>query len=974
MAAAKAALDRGDNAAAIDSLDQVISIDPAHAEALVYRAQLARDAGDEPGALALVRRVPPGPGPMGGVAKFIEGSLLLSAGDAGGAESCWRQSIEWHPGYRQPRSALIELLLTQLRGAEARQQILDSRRLAPLSLVQLVQYQASFTELARPADSRVLLARLLEHAPADRPLRIALIRDDLAAREFDDSVRRIREGLELAPQDADYTGLLIEALCRGQRVAEASSEWAKAGSIDLSKSVWGWRGMAALADATGDWQATAAGWWHVVQSQPFDQHAHYRLAVALERSELPDAATTQSRRTREVERLVEFISHILKGDTSRGHLVADMVRQIVESLLALRRPADARLWLDFLLSQSPPGETSQRLVRRLAEVEQAMGDGDSQEQLLGQLLASRSAEANRASGGSRLSPRPTFERESTRDAAPLPAFDGQTESSPSVPSRIRLVDQHAEAGLSFQHFNGPTEFKYLLESLGGGVGVLDYDRDGWPDLYFPQGCSIPYDPGSMTYLDHLSRNRGDGTFVETTTSAEVRENQYSQGIAIGDFNEDGFADVAVGNYGRTTLLLNDGDGTFSDVSTALRPGEEHWNSSLAWGDLDRDGDLDLYIVNYVLGATKVCREPGGTVRACSPANFEGEPDLLFLNEGDGTFRNIPLAAAGLGGAEGKGLGIVVAHLDEDDWPDIYVSNDGTPNFFFRHSGVVRDGIPQYAEEGLLSGAALSADGRSQAGMGIACADLTGDQRNDLYVTHFYNDYNTLYSNEGQGLFRDVTHDLRLAEPTMRLLGFGTQAIDLDLDGWQDLLLANGHIDDFRHDSIPWTMPMQLFRNRAGRAWTDESKSAGEALTRETLGRAVARLDVNRDGRPDAVVVHQDQPVSLLVNQTDQAGNSLTVQLIGRDSNRDAVGTRVVVTAKGRSQSLDLCGGDGYFASNEKLLVFGLGSAIQADRMEVHWPSGARSAFLDVGAGRVTCIEGMDATFPSLPPGLSLRRR
>lgn len=942
LANAKSAIAQKQIPAAIQALEELFEQQPDHSEALLYRAQLAREAGDEQAALGYVRRIPADSGPHAATKLFFEGSLLLARGEAVAAERLWREAITLRPSFLQPRGALVELFLTQHRGKEVRGELLDLQRIRPLSLVQLVQYQASYTELARPDGSRKTLERYLQSAPDDRDTLIALVRDLLAENELDRAAALLRERLERSREDDSLRGLLIETLVRGGHLDEAS-RLAGSGPPAADASLWQWRGAALLADARSDAVAAAAAWWQVVERTPDDRNANYRLAVTLDRSGRADDAKVQFQRTRAVELLIDHVSHILKGDTRQTALVGRMAKQIAQQLIVLDRPEDAALWLELLLRQTPADEDLARLARRLADTAAAAAKRADQRRELGAALLSRARAVPQLDHGG---PESAQRRE-------LP----ELASASACP--IRLEDQHAAAGITFQHFNGPTEFRYLLESLGGAAAVLDFDQDGWPDLYLPDGCNIPYAAGDRSHLDRLYHNRGDGTFREVGSTAAIDENRYSQGVSAGDFNNDGLPDIAIGSYGGTTLYENNGDGTFSDLSDRLGPQGEHWNASLAWSDLDRDGDLDLYVVNYVLEARKVCRTPEGVVKACSPGNFAGEDDLLYLNAGDGTFQNVPLAAAGLEAAEGKGLGIVVAHLDGDDWPDLYVSNDGTPNFLFRHTGEVVGGIPQFRETGFESGAAVSADGRSQAGMGIACGDLNGDLLTDLYVTHFYNDYNTLYLNRGEGVFEDDSQAQGLVEPTMRLLGFGTQPIDFDLDGWPDLLVANGHIDNFESEGIPWKMPLQLFWNRRGAGWSEVGGTAGEPFAGKSLGRGVVRWDYDRDGRPDALVVHQDRPVSLLRNATPRTGKSLSLRLIGKGSNREALGARVFVEIDGRTGSLELIGGDGYFASNERTLQFGTGTGENVGPVRIVWPDGETEVRDGMKTGPFVIVQGTE---------------
>ncbi|MDX1970790.1 MAG: FG-GAP-like repeat-containing protein, partial [Planctomycetaceae bacterium] len=569
LTSAKTALNANQTEPAVTLLDQLLDRQPDHAEALLFRAQLARDAGDDALALTLVRRIPPTPGSLAGTGKYLEASLLLAQGDCREAERCCRTAIEWHPNYRQPRVALVELLLTQLRGAEAREQLQDWRKRQRWTLTQYVQHQLALSELARPADSRPTLRKFLTYQPDNRRCLLALVRDELTAGEFSQAINRLQAVLQDRADDEELQGLLTEAFVRaGTLDRAASSPGAELPSRPAP--VARWRGVALLADAESNWPTAAAAWWHVVHLSPDDRHASYRLAIALERLGRTDAAQRQFQHTRQLEVMLDHVTHILAGDQRQSHLVAKMAGRIAELLLDLQRPAESQLWLEYLAETVPNSPNTKALWERLTAASRAkLSEGPETADLGPELLS-----AARNSSPSRAMPTQS------------PAAAGDAPSG----STIQLVDRQASAEISFQHFNGPTEFKYLLESLGGGVAVLDYDNDGWPDLYFPQGCRIPFDPADGEYTDRLYRNLSDGTFLDVTQAAGIVENRYSQGVAAGDFDNDGDSDLVVANYGRNTFYANNGDGTFSDISAALESDGDHWSSSAAWGDFDHDGD------------------------------------------------------------------------------------------------------------------------------------------------------------------------------------------------------------------------------------------------------------------------------------------------------------------------------------------------------------------------------------------------
>jgi hypothetical protein len=385
-----------------------------------------------------------------------------------------------------------------------------------------------------------------------------------------------------------------------------------------------------------------------------------------------------------------------------------------------------------------------------------------------------------------------------------------------------------------------------------------------------------------------------------------------------------------------------------------------WSSSVGWGDLDRDGNLDLYVVTYV-DSLRVCRGPNGQIATCDPQSFQAVQDQLYRNRGDGTFEDVS-ASAGILAPDGKGLGIVVADFDNDDWPDIYIANDGTPNFLFHNQGHASQENPKefvsFGSKGMISGAAVSGNGKAQAGMGIACADFDHNGLLDLFVTNFYLEMSTLYLNRGQLLFDDATEPSKTSRATRLMVGFGVQAVDFDHDGNQDLMTANGHIDDFRFRQEPWKMRPLLFRGLGDGSFQDQSQGAGEYFHGEYLGRGVARLDWDRDGDPDLIVVHQDAPAALLSNETPREGNGLIVELHGVESNRDGIGARLEVVDERTTQILENVGGDGFYASNERLLMVGLGKSQTVKSLSIKWPSGRREVLEHIPANsRVTVVEG-----------------
>lgn len=554
-----------------------------------------------------------------------------------------------------------------------------------------------------------------------------------------------------------------------------------------------------------------------------------------------------------------------------------------------------------------------------------------------------------------LQPKESKPPESKRKPSSLTiGIENVSGSRSEIAHATRFTNIAPQCQVDFTYQNGAKGKHLMVEATGGGCGWLDYDCDGQSDLYLVQGGDPTQPDDSHEPSDRLFRNAGDNQFEDVTEWAGISETRYGQGIAVGDYDNDGFDDIFVTNVGRDSLYHNEGDGTFTRVETSAVSTDSLWSSCAAWGDIDRDGDLDLYVGHYCEYDPlnpKPCTSKSGRAAICHPKDVDPCPDEFYLNQGDGTFQ--PAAAQlGLFGPGNRALGVVIADFDNNSWPDIYVANDTTDNFFF-----ISNNGQKFEEKARLFGGAVNINGSPQASMGIAVGDYDGNGFLDIYLTHFHDEWNTLLQNLGPAGFHDVTAAAGLAVPTMSKLAFGAVMQDFDHNGWQELLVANGHIDDVRADGIEFEMHPQLFAFN-GATWDDHSQTSGEFFDKRILGRAIATADFDNDGDLDAAVVAQNSPAAMLRNDSE-GGHWLNIRFIGRDSNRCGIGCRVRIQCGDRTYLQELAGGTSYFASNQPILSFGFGDCEGPFKLGVRWPNGERQVVADVAADQLFVLQESD---------------
>ena len=542
-------------------------------------------------------------------------------------------------------------------------------------------------------------------------------------------------------------------------------------------------------------------------------------------------------------------------------------------------------------------------------------------------------------------------------------------------SQVRFVDVTRSAGITFRHDNAFSPEKYLIETMGSGCGWIDYDQDGWLDLYLVNGAATPAYSPKHPLRSALYRNNGDGTFSDVTGRAGVgAEGLFGMGVAVGDYDNDGFPDLLVLGYGRCILYHNNRDGTFTDVTTRAGVANSgQWASSAAWFDYDNDGHLDLVVANYVDWSPErnfYCGDRGPEMRSyCHPDDFRGQPPTLYHNNGNGTFTDVS-KSSGVGLKGGNGLGVVTFDYDNDGWQDIFIANDHMPNFLFHNN---RDGT--FREVAYVAGVAVSSDGEFEAGMGADAADATGRGRMDLIVTHLDMQLARFYQNLGDQTFDDATLRSKIGYSTYHMSGFGTRFMDYDNDGAVDIFMANGHVlDNIQryHGETRYAEPKLMFHNNGRGVFENVTDRLGLDFQLPRVSRGAAVADFDNDGDLDILVNNNGQPPQLLRNDGGSANHWIEILLIGTKSNRDGVGARLKLVAGDLILYDQRKGGVSYQSAQDPRLHFGLGQRTQIDSVEIIWPSGMKTKQSNLKCDQFLTIEEgkgiVERPFPPVASG------
>jgi len=891
-------------------------------------------------ALATLLPVVEEPGPKQSQILFATGELEIKLGHSDDAERHLRQLIAIEPQQKLAWQRLAYLLTVEGRGQEAVPWRMKSLQVGDFTLTDLLflgnpEAIAQMSELDQfrnnnPGHPTVLFSEAL----------VAIRENEVAtARQLLE--KAVSQDPDLAVAQA-WLGTLLLELPDSQPFVN----WYAAMPTELQTdaAVWVVRGLWSLNQDQP--KAAARCFWEALKQNPNHQVACYQLAISLTRVGQEELAGRIKERARRLQELELLLSRL---DTTGSDV--GMLAEVGLLTEQLGRLWESYGWHSLVLARQSDADTSRAALDRLRP-ELKTGAG----QVVAKLDPSRMMDLGEY-------PLPDMTR-GTSSA-------GGGQEKPAV-AEIIFADIASEVGIEFQYFNSDdpsTEGRRMFEFTGGGVAVLDYDGDLWPDVYLTQGCLWPAVADRQQYRDRLFRNLGNGRFQDVTAESGLGDHRFSQGVQVGDYNNDGFPDIYLGNVGENRLYHNNGDGTFEDVTEAAGVSGARWTTSCLVADLNQDGLADLYEVNYLSGKNVfdlICSQAGGKARSCSPTEFDAQQDRLWLNLGNGRFEDAT-KRMGIMAANGKGLGIVAADFDGSGRLSMFVANDMTANFYYTR-GSQAGAAERFTEEAVVRGLAYDRAGKAQACMGVAVQDYNQDGLADLFVTNFYKESNTLYVQQSGGLFRDGTRQASLRQSSFNLLGFGTQFLDAQLDGQPDLVVANGHIDDFTYQGIPFQMQPQFLVNVNGK-YRETGNPAGPYFQRKLLGRGLACGDLNRDGKPDFVVSHLDAPVAVLENRTAQTGNFLAIELRGTRLQRDAIGATVtVVTATDppRTWVRQLTAGDGYQASNQRHLLMGLGNAQGVQQLEVRWPSGQVDRYLEPPINQFLMLIEADQRLHLLP--------
>lgn len=870
--------------------------------------------------------------PDGLLARFSAAEIYLELGQLTQAENFYRQVLSAQPGNGLTNERMAFLLS------------MTGRRWAALDhyFVLIKGGEAGYRELALAADvgRSIEQAEFLEKCkrlcPTDKLVRLAL-----ATHSYDEGHSDAQELLKQL--SSQFPELIAAQSMWGELLVDDSSRtaflnWHESlpSAAEDSPDIWFVRGL--WARKQSDLEAARECFWQTVIRTPFHRRALYMLGQVLLALDDPQADQV-AEYAQSLIHLSQSIDQVLisKGNSEKNfHETTRLLEQ-------LGRLWEACAWSVVGRERFPdsnwPSETLSRHGYKLTTE-------------LPWIQVEKNPVANR-----KKSSVPHFDRLLAKVSTDSKSVRGAATSETVDEAEIRFEEVSL---IPFQYFNSEdlsTKGVRTFEQTGGGVAIIDFDSDGYPDVFLSQGSKWntgeDQPAASVVHSDKLFRNADGESFIDASSGLTGLDSGYGQGCSGGDFNNDGFTDLYVANVGKNCLYQNLGDGTFEVVTELAGLTDDSWTVSSMVADLNSDGLPDLLDVNYLMGEGVFERICEG--RACSPSVFPGAPDRILINQGNGEFAEAKDATPL---KETKGLGVVAFELEPNRRPKLFVANDQVANFFLDNLPTEDADEINLKNHANVAGLAFNDDGLPMACMGVAIDDFDGNGSLDLFVTNFQNEANTLYLQDSPGLFGDATKAAGLEAASIPYTGWGTQSLDADLDGWPDLVIANGHVDDYRDEGGEYHMRPQFFRNLRGKFHELMPDSVGRWFADKYLGRGLARVDWNRDGLPEFIVSNINSPLALMKNVSINTGHFLKVKLIATQTARDAIGARVSLQLGDRSVTRQLVSGDGYMASNERVVNFGLAGSDRIDRLVVHWPSGAKTTLESLPAdSALKIVEG-----------------
>lgn len=929
---AHAAKSHGDLNRALALATRVIERDPQSLEGLLLAGFIANKMGNTEKELEYCRRIPESAGGLE-VADRLKsaGQAALRCGRASDAEYFYRRAGTLLPDDQMIHRRLGTLLLGEARRWESAPHLLALVKGMSFTLEEL----AFLGNADEVYDAEKMIAFFEQSVPDDLIPSMGRARLKIFQLSLADAEAILQQILS---QQSDFLEARVQlgVVLMLQARHEELLDWANELTPAMQRHPDTWWVLGKRAREIGDTQGAIRCAWETLRLEPNHLSATYLLAQLLPVEGHPTEGQYFLQRATNLEILASTIHELLL----RSPTSAKMLR-CAQACEDLGRLWEAWAWHVSIETYHPddviPGERSRLRSLLTAQTPQTLPDHD-------------------------------LARKIDLSSFSMPNWMKQARSpssiSPDSLPDVRFEDVTISVGLDFCYENGAKAAERgftIYQSIGGGVAAIDFDQDGSPDLFFPQASDLPPQSTGIEAADRLYRNVR-GRCVDISSFALPVDSAYGFGAAVGDFDGDGFPDLYVGNAGRNRLLRNNGDGVFQDVTDTAGICRSEWTTSCLIADINGDGLPDLYDVNYCGGRRpfehvclhKTLKRP----TTCIPTEFVAASDDLLLNLGDGRFEAVT-ERAGIQDRDGRGLGIVAANLDDVPGLDLYVANDLTANYLFLNRTPSPGDCPRFDERGILTGTAFDSDARAQASMGIAADDVDQDGLIDLFVTNFFNESNTLYRQQTGSVFNDATREFALHAPSIAMLGFGTQFMDADLDGRPDLVLVNGHVDDYTEIGIPFRMRHQFFVNRGTSFIEVPPTQLGPFFSRNLLGRGLARLDWNRDGLDDFAVSHLIDPASLVLNRSHNVGRYISIRLAGK-AYRDAIGSEVTVVSGQEKYVKQLVAGDGFESSNERRLLFGLGKAKSIDEIRVHWPTGDEHRYVtDAINCDVLIVEGSD---------------